>query len=58
MIERAGLLGTAYLRSDELPADAALGYLHAADHEDGLRTNVLHLPVVGGGDGGIFTTAE
>ena len=57
VIERAGLLGTAYLRSDELPADAALGYLHAADHEDGLRTNVLNLPVVGGGDGGIFTTA-
>ncbi len=57
VIERAGLLGTAYLRSDELPADAALGYLHAADHEDDLRTNVLNLPVIGGGDGGIFTTA-
>jgi len=40
------------LRSDELPGDAAVGYLHA----DGLRTNVLHLPVVGGGDGGVFTT--
>jgi CubicO group peptidase (beta-lactamase class C family) len=53
VIERAGLLGTAYLRSDELPADAALGYLHA----EGFRTNVLQLPVVGGGDGGIFTTA-
>ena len=53
VLERAGLLGTAYLRSDELPADAALGYLHA----EGLRTNVLHLPVVGGGDGGIYTTA-
>lgn len=51
VIERAGLHRTAYLRSDELPGDAALGYLG-----DGLRTNVLHLPVVGGGDGGIFTT--
>ena len=31
----------------------ALGYLHA----DGLRANVLHLPVLGNGDGGIYTTA-
>ena len=53
VIEPAGLARTAYLRSDELPGDAALGYLEPT----GLRTNVLHLPVVGGGDGGIFTTA-
>jgi len=49
---RAGMVDTAYLRSDELPARAALGYLEA----DGLRTNVLHLPVRGSGDGGIYTT--
>ncbi len=57
VIDRAGLSRTAYLRSDALPGDAALGYLHPEGHEDQLRTNVLHLPVVGGGDGGIFTTA-
>jgi CubicO group peptidase (beta-lactamase class C family) len=44
---------TAFLRSDELPGRAALGYLGA----DGLRTNVLHLPVRGNGDGGVYTTA-
>jgi Beta-lactamase len=44
---------TAFLRSDELPGRTALGYLAA----DGLRTNVLHLPVRGSGDGGIYTTA-
>lgn len=49
----AGMVDTAFLRSDELPARAALGYLAA----DGLRTNVLHLPVCGVGDGGIYTTA-
>jgi CubicO group peptidase (beta-lactamase class C family) len=49
----AGLVDTAFLRTDELPGDAALGYLAA----DGLRTNLLHLPVRGSGDGGIFTTA-
>jgi CubicO group peptidase (beta-lactamase class C family) len=50
--ERAGMRDTAFLRSDELPGGTALGYLHA----EGLRTNVLHLPVRGSGDGGIYTT--
>jgi CubicO group peptidase (beta-lactamase class C family) len=51
--EPAGMPDTAFLRSDEPTARAALGYLAA----DGLRTNVLHLPVRGTGDGGISTTA-
>ncbi len=51
--EPAGLLDTAFLRSDELPGRAALGYLEA----EGRRTNLLHLPVRGVGDGGIYTTA-
>src|SRR4051794_17353107 len=51
--EPAGMVDTAFLRSDELPGRAALGYLSA----DGLRTNVLHLPVLGVGDGGVYSTA-
>ena len=51
---RAGLHKTAFLRSDELPSDAALGYLF----EEGDRSNVLHLPVRGNGDGGIYSTAD
>jgi CubicO group peptidase (beta-lactamase class C family) len=50
--EPAGLVDTAFLRSDELPGRAALGYLAA----DGLRTNVFHLPVVGSEDGGAYST--
>jgi CubicO group peptidase (beta-lactamase class C family) len=46
--------GTEFLRSDELPAGVALGYLEAG----GLRTNIFHLPVRGSGDGGIYTTAR
>jgi len=49
----AGLVDTAFLRSDESLGRVALGYL---DHE-GMRTNVFHLPVRGNGDGGIYTTA-
>ncbi|HET7819894.1 MAG TPA: serine hydrolase domain-containing protein [Ornithinibacter sp.] len=51
--EPAGMVDTAFLRSDELPGRAAIGYLSA----DGLRTNVLHLPVAGSGDGGAYSTA-
>ncbi len=51
--EPGGMVDTAFLRSDELPGQAALGYLFAT----GLRTNVLHLPVLGTGDGGIYSTA-
>ena len=46
------MTGTAFLRTDELPATAAVGYLYP----DGLRSNVLHLPVRGSGDGGAYTT--
>jgi CubicO group peptidase (beta-lactamase class C family) len=51
--EPAGMVDTAFLRSDELPGRAARGYLAV----DGLRTNVFHLPVLGNGDGGIYSTA-
>jgi CubicO group peptidase (beta-lactamase class C family) len=52
--EAAGMADTEFLRSDELPRRAALGYLSV----DGVtRTNVFHLPVRGSGDGGIYTTA-
>lgn len=46
----AGMTATGFLRSDRLPAGTALGYLG-----DG-RTNVFHLPVIGTGDGGAYTT--
>jgi CubicO group peptidase (beta-lactamase class C family) len=53
VFEPAGMRHTAYLRLDELPGTAAVGYLEP----DGLRSSVLHLPVRGNGDGGAFTTA-
>jgi CubicO group peptidase (beta-lactamase class C family) len=47
----AGMSATGFLRSDELPGDAALGYI-----DDGPRTNVFHLPARANGDGGAYTT--
>lgn len=51
----AGMTRSGFLRLDELPGDAALGYL--SEDPASLRTNVLHLPVRGNGDGGAFSTA-
>lgn len=45
---------TAFLRSDELPRRAAVGYVQVGG---AWRTNVFHLPVCGTGDGGIYSTA-
>ena len=51
VLDPAGMRDTAFCRSDRLPGGAAIGYL-----EDG-RSNVLHLPVRGAGDGGAYSTA-
>ena len=50
----AGMRDTGFLRSDGLPGRTALGYLPTGSEP---RTNVFHLPVVGSGDGGIYSTA-
>jgi CubicO group peptidase (beta-lactamase class C family) len=51
--EPGGMDDSEFLRSDELPGRAAVGYLTI----DGVsRTNVFHLPVRGSGDGGIYST--
>jgi CubicO group peptidase (beta-lactamase class C family) len=53
VLRRAGMADTAFLRSDELPGRAAIGYLTS---DGALRTNVHHLPIRGNGDGGIYST--
>jgi CubicO group peptidase (beta-lactamase class C family) len=49
----AQMANTEFLRSDELPAGTAFGYLPIAGRT---RTNVFHLPVRGSGDGGTYST--
>jgi CubicO group peptidase (beta-lactamase class C family) len=49
----AGMTATSFPRADEPAADIAVGYLDA----DSPRTNLLHLPVRGSGDGGAVSTA-
>ena len=48
----AGMQRSGFFRSDALPAQTALGYLSNG------RSNVFHLPVIGGGDGGVYLTLD
>lgn len=50
-----GMEVSGYFRLDRLPERTAIGYM---DAEDGWRTNHFALPIVGGPDGGAFTTAR
>lgn len=46
----AGMTGSLFVRSDDVPPGTATGYLGLAED----RTNVLHMPLRGVGDGGLF----
>ena len=48
----ASMPDAGFFRSDDLPANTALGYLANG------RSNVFHLPVIGMGDGGVFMTLD
>ncbi len=50
---KQGMLDSGFYPLNHLPANTALGYI---DSNDNWRTNVYDLPIVGGGDGGAFTT--
>src|SRR5688572_11208580 len=54
VLEPAGMGDTGFPRSDELPPGDATGYLE----NEGLRTNVLHMPIRGVGDGGAYATID
>ncbi|MGC4175642.1 serine hydrolase domain-containing protein [Demequina sp.] len=47
VVEPAGMVETGMLRTDSLPGDVAVGYVES----EGLRSNVLHMPLIGPGDG-------
>jgi CubicO group peptidase (beta-lactamase class C family) len=54
ILDRAEMTDSGFMRLDALPERTAIGYIE----EDGTwRTNVYNLPVVGGPDGGAFSTA-
>lgn len=51
----AWMRSSGYFPNDCLPAHCATGYITAAD--DTWRSNIFSIPVVGHGDGGVYSTA-
>ncbi len=51
ILQPAGMLDSGFYAFNDLPANTAYGYL-----ADGHTTNIYHLPIRGGGDGGMYTT--
>jgi CubicO group peptidase (beta-lactamase class C family) len=52
VLDPAGMTNSGFHRTDEPAEGVANGYLELV----GPRTNIFHLPVLGGGDGGLFST--
>jgi CubicO group peptidase (beta-lactamase class C family) len=55
VLEPAGMGDSGYFALDQLPERTAYGYIHDAGR--GWRANFYSVPLVGGPDGGIYTTA-
>jgi CubicO group peptidase (beta-lactamase class C family) len=53
---RAGMSASGFFRLDEAVPDVAVGYLPRSGAEDPWRTNVYRIPVIGGADGGAYST--
>lgn len=51
------LTHTGFYRMNSLPGNTAFGYIYDEIHKEYI-TNVLYMPIIGGSDGGIFTTAK
>lgn len=56
VFERAGMSSSGFFRLDEAHPDVAIGYLPRATQGDPWRSNIYRVPVIGGADGGAFST--
>jgi CubicO group peptidase (beta-lactamase class C family) len=58
VFDRAGMTASGFFRLDEARPDVAVGHVRPAAPGLPWRTNVYSVPVVGGPDGGAFSTAR
>ena len=56
VLQACGMASSGFFHLDRLPGGTARGYLPTGD--GGWRTNAYAVPIVGGADGGAFTTAH
>jgi CubicO group peptidase (beta-lactamase class C family) len=58
VFDRAGMTASGFFRLDEAVPDVAVGYLPRTSPEEVSRTNIYQIPVIGGADGGAFSTTR
>jgi CubicO group peptidase (beta-lactamase class C family) len=58
VFRRAGMAASGFFRLDEALPDVAVGYLPRTGPDQPWRTNIYSVPVVGGADGGAYSTAR
>ena len=52
------MTASGFFRLDEAVPDVAVGYLPRASTDEPSRTNIYQMPVIGGADGGAFSTGR
>ena len=57
VFNKIGMDSSGYYGFDTLPADTALGYVYD-EQRACYRSNIYSLPIFGGGDGGVYATAD
>lgn len=57
VFDRAGMTASGFFRLDEARPDVAVGYLPRSPAEGHWRSNIYRVPVIGGADGGAFSTS-
>jgi CubicO group peptidase (beta-lactamase class C family) len=55
LLKNIKLNNTKYFRFDQLPENAAIGY---TEKKDNVKSNINDLPIIGSGDGGIYSTLK
>lgn len=55
ILNKAKMNHSGFFRMDDLPNNTVLGYI---EKDKNNRTNIFSLPIIGGGDGGMFTTVN
>ncbi len=58
VFDRAGMTASGFFRLDEAWPDVAVGYLPRSRLDQPWRSNIYRVPVVGGADGGAFSTTH
>ncbi|HET7735506.1 MAG TPA: serine hydrolase domain-containing protein [Nocardioidaceae bacterium] len=57
VFDRAGMTASGFFRLDEAVPEVAVGYLPRESAESPWRSNIYRVPVIGGADGGAFSTS-